>query len=48
LQKGKISFEPDVIEKSRAANIFERYKNDLIYYINYVLRILKLPGIWWR
>lgn len=48
LQKGKISFEPEVIEKSRAAHILEKYKNDLIYYINYVLRLLRLPGVWWK
>ena len=48
LQKGKISFEPEVIEKSRAERVSERYKNYLFYYLNYVLRVLKLPGVWWR
>lgn len=46
--KGNMSFERKVIEKGRAAMTIERYRNFVIYGINYLLRILRLPGIWWR
>lgn len=46
LQKGKISLDPDVGKKKWAAWILEKCKNQLIKYVNFFLRILKLPGIW--
>ncbi|MGI9286069.1 MAG: class I SAM-dependent methyltransferase [Pseudomonadales bacterium] len=45
---GNMSFERKVVEKNTVAVMIARCQNLMIYGINYVLRILRLPGIWWR